>query len=637
MRPGRRRLLQALGTTTSVAVTGCVGALDGLLADEEDGAGYTPWLVAPGTLVPAARYRFASVRPPQVTDSDRLTPLYPPLSPTGIAPTAVDRVVVGNGGFGVDGAFAQSTVVSTLRRNGYDYVDGVGNAWILATDDGDTPVYAVDDDHLAVAYPTQTRAARTVAATLVRARSADPHWTTADDDIDTITTALGDPPILTATLHEPDTTTAPHRGAFTDSVGWAIAESAGTPTATVAILFTDPATIPRPAVEAWADTVFDSPHVTATGRVVTVSTTRPPTPWTRFPVPDGAWPMPGANPGNTAAVPATRPPTGAVFIDWLTTVKVSGTVTPPVAVDDTIVLGAGDLFALTAADGSERWRVDTTILGTPAIHDRTVIAPTKAGVVAVDLDDGTDRWHRPLPAEPETGVTLANDRAIVGIATTPGVQIIDLTDGTTTGVGPQTATRPAVDDDTIYAVGPPSVLTAITRDGATRWEHRFRTSIKTPPVLDPSHVYVVTAGTIHALDRRDGTTDWTADLDTRLTAAPAVVEDHVIVGESRPGTSDPGAISVFATGDGHRQWTRALPRAVVGQPAVAGDRIHFAGAAGSISAHSLTDGEQHYATTLGGSIRPPTVLDDQLLFSTLDGRVTSLAPDWIPGPRKDYE
>lgn len=635
MQPGRRRLLRTVGVTSTAAVTGCLGTLDSLFATGPDRSGYTRWLVAPGTIVPADRYRFGSVRPRHVTDRDRIDQFLPSLEATGIPLDAVRRVVVGNGGFGVSGTFEQGTVVATLRSHGYDYVDGVGNAWILAPTTGDHPVYAVDDGHLAVGYPTETRDAHRVAATLVRARNTDSHWTTTHPAIEALTTVLGDPPVLTAALHDPHQTTAPARGVFTAAVGWGIAEQPAQAAATIAVLFADAATVPTTAVQTWATQVFDDPAVDTSGRVVTVTTDRPQTSLTRLPVPDQAWPMSGADPTNTATVPDTRPPNDPVHVRWLTSVEVSGTVTSPVVTGDTITLGAGDLFAIDATDGTERWRVDTTVTGTPAIDATTVIAPTERGVLAVNRADGTERWRRPTSTRPQTATTRLDDHVVVGTRT--GLLVLDAATGTGTVIDTPVSTVPAVADDTIYTHTDARTLQAITIDGTRRWHHRFPARVQDAPVVDDDHVYVVTPGTVHALDRTDGTVDWTAAFDTRLTAAPAVVDDHLIVGESRPGTSDPGALSVFATDDGHRRWTRALPRAVVGQPAVAGDQIHVAGAAGTVSVHALTDGKEHYARTLGGSLHPPTVVDDQLIASTFDGRVTSLEPHWLPGPPSQFD
>ncbi|MFB6104032.1 MAG: PQQ-binding-like beta-propeller repeat protein [Halobacteriaceae archaeon] len=638
MQPGRRRVLQGLGAAGTGVLAGCIGPIDSLLDDGSDPHPYTRWLPPPGAIVPATRYRFRSVRPRQLTDPNRAQRILPTLPGTGVAARTVDRVVAVTGAFAVTGSFQQSTVVASLREAGYDYVDGVGPAWLMAPTDGTPPVYAVDDGALVAGYPVEELSARRVATTVMGARDTDPHWTTTAEDVPALTGVLGDPPVLTAGFHDQVTGTAPVRAVFDGSVGWGIAEHGpGRGGATIAVLFAAADQTSVQAVRSWAATVFGAATVDASDRVVTVETDRPPTPWTRLPVPDRSWPMHGADPANTAAVPDTRPPGDPIDVAWTTGVEVSGSATTPVVAEDTIVLGAGDLFALAAEDGTQRWRFDTNVYGPSAVVDDSVVVPTVTGMLAVALEDGTERWHTPLPNRwPVTAATPVGDRLVCG-SWEAGILVMDPGTGAVESTVLEAAVRyvPGIADEMVYAVDRTDSLHAVTVDGDRRWTHPFEAPIRAAPVVDADHVYVVTPNTLHAIDRTTGGTAWTADFDTWVPAGPAVTEDLVIVGEGRPGTSTPGSLTGLTVEDGDRHWTRPLSEAAVGRPAVAGDHIHIAGAAGSISAHALTDGAEQYSRFLGGRLRPPVVVDDQLVVASLGGRVTSLEEHWLPGSSGD--
>jgi|GEM_PF-3465182 len=634
MRPGRRRLLQAVGAVGSAAAAGCLGTVDSLFDGGDDHPGYTRWLPAPGTVVPASRYRFGAVRPTALTDPTRARRLLPGLAGTGVDPTTVDRVVAGNGAFAVSGDVEQSAVVAALRDAGYAYVAGVGNAWVMAPTDGSTPVYAVDDGRLVEAYPVADLDARSVATTVMTAGDPTPHWTRDIPALTAVTDTLGDPPVLVAALHDRRRETIPAHGRFADTVAWAIADS---PTGVqIAIVATDATTAPVDAVETWATRVFETATVTTRGRVITVDAPRPPRVWTLLPAVEGSWPTPGADPGHTGTVSDTRPPTPPVTPRWVTSLDVGGRVTGPVTDTDRTYVGVGDLVAVDAATGDTAWRTPGPVTGTPTIADGAVFASTATGVMAVDAATGDLRWQRPLTDPVLTPPVVADGTVYVGVTVPDGggaVTALDAGDGRPRWHRPTGAVQvtPTVVDGTVFAADRTGTVHAFAADGSPRWTAAVPGSPSGHAVAGGEHLYVPTGDALHALPRTGGPPAWQVEFDARYVSPPATVGDLVVVGESRPGASDAGALTVFA-GDGTRRYSRPLERAVVGQPAIAGDAVHLVGAAGTIGAYALADGRQRWRHLVVGTLNAPTVVDDHLVLTTVDGRLASLTIDWLPHP-----
>lgn len=639
MRPGRRTVLGGLGAVGSVALAGCLGTVDSLLGTGSDRPGYLDWLPPPGTLLPPDRYRFASIRPQHLTHPPRVTPLLPPLSGTGLDPWAATRIVAGNGGYGVTTDFDQQTVVETLRDHGYEYVDGVGDAWVMAHDATDRPVYAVGTTHLAAGYSTPMVDAATVAHTLIRAQYSTPHWTDATTQLTPLFETLGDPPLFVVGRHDRTQTDAPARAAFADAIGWGIAEHGDD--VTVAILYptdTDPVLAP---VETWADATFDNPSLATTESVLTIEVARPPRPWTLLPVPDRSWPMSGADPAHTAAQPTTRAVSDPVGVDWTHAATVNGTVTPVVTDTDTAYLGVGDLLAVDLADGTKRWRVDTTITGPPAVADDTVITPVDGGVLGVDATDGTTTWFHPLPDTTPTAPVVTGDTVFVGL-TPPdpgGILALSSTTGERNWAALDTPvdTVPAVADHILYTTGDANghhqrrLHALATTDGTQHWQTTLPESISHPLAVDSTHVYAATTARVTAINRDTHTPDWSTPVtDDPLSGPPALHDDRVVLTHTRPGTSRPGSLTVRTAQTGDTLLTTQLDHAVVGHPTIAGDTVVLTSPTGTLAAYDVGTGVRDWQTPVGGHLYPPTAIDDQLLLTTTAGRITAVATNWLP-------
>lgn len=191
----------------------------------------------------------------------------------------------------------------------------------------------------------------------------------------------------------------------------------------------------------------------------------------------------------------------------------------PVPVGDSVVLGtrAGHLVAVNIEDGSERWKVETkagrakllAIYGTPATDGRRIYAGGFDGTLyAVDAEaTGADRvlWSFPTDSSFLGGPVVAGDLVLAG---------------TEAGV--------------LYAIeadGP--------RAGEARWSFPAAGRIWSRPSVAGNLAYVGTlSGTVHAVFLRDdansgkkaGEEKWHFKAQAGIGASPVVADDVLYVG-----------------------------------------------------------------------------------------------------------
>jgi len=280
-------------------------------------------------------------------------------------------------------------------------------------------------------------------------------------------------------------------------------------------------------------------------------------------LPDGAWPAPRFDAGNTGHPPSRRPPTEP-SLRWRTTLpapRVDGAradASSPTVADGRVYLttGAG-AFALALRDGAERWSVDDltpattepadgygTELVPPVVDDGTVYLATDSGVVARHADDGSTAWR--TDADVTGGSTAAGDTLFVptvdgllGLATDDG--------GRRWAVDGVDATLPAVADGTVVVAGEETVaLDAATGD--RRWSAPVRT--ESHPVVADGTVYLGTYEGLVGLALDDGSERWRVDRGSGRTFSAPVVTPETVYAVERPGEAPDATFALDRTGDG---------------------------------------------------------------------------------------
>lgn len=253
-----------------------------------------------------------------------------------------------------------------------------------------------------------------------------------------------------------------------------------------------------------------------------------------------------------------------------------------VANDRVVVAARGNLVALDADGGDELWdvRVGQDTETAPALTADTAYVATwnggageDRGVVAVALDDGSERWR----AVPEVGVTSA----------------------------------PTLAEGTVYVGGSlhsEAVIALDAADGRELWRFEAGQYATTPAVAD-GRVYVG-GGSEHvayALDADDGTEVWRFEADEEVWTAPTVVDGVVYVG------SRDGVVYALDADTGQERWRAQVGSDVRDSVAVTGDTVYVP-ARGSFVALDPT-GTERWSIDVQDFAYAPTVAGDGIVVA----------------------
>ena len=244
---------------------------------------------------------------------------------------------------------------------------------------------------------------------------------------------------------------------------------------------------------------------------------------------------------NTGVTPGIGPKT--VIERWQTRVEpIDGGLS--VAAGLVVVAAGGNTIALDADDGEVLWdvRVGHDTQAAPALTADTAYVTTwnggaqqERGVVAIALDDGTERWR----AVPDVGIasapTLIDKTVYVGGSHHSNAVIaLDATDGQERWrfEAGQYATTPAVADGTVYVGGgsEPVAYALDATDGKVVWRFEADEAIWTAPTVVGDTIYVGSRdGDVHALDAGTGEERWRAQVGTDVRESVAATGDSVYV------------------------------------------------------------------------------------------------------------
>ena len=275
------------------------------------------------------------------------------------------------------------------------------------------------------------------------------------------------------------------------------------------------------------------------------------------------------------------------------------------AVDgDLLVVGGldGQLYAMSAADGSERWNVQLSseVMSSPAIAQGVVVVRTNDGrLVGLDAADGSRKWisEQSVPALSLRGNSaplVVNGVAYDGYDN-GRIGAIRVDDGSelwvqtlSAGEGRTEVERLADADGNIvsdgrllFAGGYRGQFAALALDsGRPAWQRDLSTY--TGAAVGGNAVVAVDAdGNVWAFDRETGVNLWKQDqLKYRWLSAPAVQGRYVVVGDSE------GYVHWLGLDDGKfAARERLSKKPIEGAPQVAGDLVYVEDVKGRIAAY----------------------------------------------------
>jgi outer membrane protein assembly factor BamB len=309
---------------------------------------------------------------------------------------------------------------------------------------------------------------------------------------------------------------------------------------------------------------------------------------------------------------------------------------PLATADGRVLLGAGGhLHAYDAGTGERDWSVDADPV-TPALSGDVL----STGLVGVDPTDGSVLWrfragdgvHASPAVVGNTVYAGSDDSHLYALAAnTGGIEWTVATDGMVRG-------SPAVGEDAVYTGTLSGSLYAVDReDGTERWRVRVGSQVQSPTLVDGT-VYVGNfSDTLFAFDAADGTEGWRTEVDGRdfVALTNAVGDGAVYAGAN-------GDLRAFETADGTERWrATAGNRPVVQSVPVAAEGRVFVNMGDSLRAFGTDDGSEHWSRTTGGAHEPPAV-HDGTVYAPGDGAVHAFDADdgterWRTGVGNDLE
>ncbi len=428
--------------------------------------------------------------------------------------------------------------------------------------------------------------------------------------------------------------------------------------------------------------------------------------------PGAAWPFRGHDVAGTGATSGSGIDAQTVArLEPAWSVQVAGAVSATPIIDgDTVYVGSygGELLAVRASDGTILWRYETGaavpepnlgiplgITGSAAVVDGTVYVGDAAGDLhAIEAETGVQRWRVSLDDQPAASIwsspVISDGRLLVGVAsvakeagfrgslvavdpasgailwqtfTVPegadgggvfGAPVVDEERGLVI-VGTQNAyTEPAVGADPGDAM---SVLALDAADGSVAW--RFAgwggesgvhvtddVAFSASPNLFAANVDGTERdlvgigqkqGVFHALDRDTGAPVWETTVSPAgflggMEGTSAVAHGIVAI----PATDWPefdgpatGLVRGLDAATGEVRWTAEQTAPAASSVAIADGTVLHAGMDGILHAYALGDGSKIWSADLGGSASGGVAVGDGLVV--VGAATPAFAPFVRPG------
>lgn len=198
--------------------------------------------------------------------------------------------------------------------------------------------------------------------------------------------------------------------------------------------------------------------------------------------------------------------------------RVGGHVDVSLVTPETVFLHESGVTALAATDGSERWQFepDDPLWFRPAFADGTFYAGTIRGdLYALSAEDGSVRWRADHSAgdTPRFEVAGTTDDAVLAWdADLGGLYGFDAADGSLRwrfdADTDSTGFPGEVRDGVAYVGDGPLVRALSVADGTERWRYDAGGALIGWPRFDGDTGYFGSTGTVHAVSTADGTERW---------------------------------------------------------------------------------------------------------------------------------
>ncbi len=269
-----------------------------------------------------------------------------------------------------------------------------------------------------------------------------------------------------------------------------------------------------------------------------------------------AVPMDRGNAARTGQMPGPGPDSRP-HVRWRFGDAVVGT---PAATGEGVYVmtRTGDLVALDAASGEERWRAP---LGAGALPAPVAGAGVAGAVDAAgnlfmfDAATGAPRWRVPIPNGSTAPLILVESTIYLGDNASTLHALDALTGAEIWNANvPAGVAMLARHDDTVYVSGYDSSLVALeAENGDLEWQRTLAGQVTAAPAVHGDRVFVGSAdGNVYALDRENGNEQWQFPTSNTIYLASGVVAETVYALDGN------GIVHALAIGDGAERWRADL-------------------------------------------------------------------------------
>ncbi|MDR5673412.1 PQQ-binding-like beta-propeller repeat protein [Halalkaliarchaeum sp. AArc-GB] len=331
------------------------------------------------------------------------------------------------------------------------------------------------------------------------------------------------------------------------------------------------------------------------------------------------------DPGIDVEEPAWMDEVDAALPLW--TVRVGERPTTTVH-DEAVIVSSDEVVAVDRDDGSQRWNVSVeweddrlTNRATHTVEGEVVFVGTNEDdVFALDREDGSMRWSNTVDTRlPQP--TVVDD--IVVFAGLDGVYAFHAEDGSAawTWGTDQSVTRRMFHEGTLFVGDTEGIVTAIdVTTGSERWQATPPTrSWVAPSVVSEGQLYAgAFEGTVYGFDAENGSIEWQYSTDD-TTVSVTHGDGTVYVGDRS------GMVYALDDSDGAEQWT--FDTGDTARPHPRGGSIYVGSHDGSMYRLSAEDGDVHWTFETDGWVERPAITDNSVYVGSRDGNLYAIEAD----------
>lgn len=340
-----------------------------------------------------------------------------------------------------------------------------------------------------------------------------------------------------------------------------------------------------------------------------------------------AWPMLAADAARTGSRNTEGP--GQRSMEWELETRLDVRGSPAVAGDTVFVgtTGSADccqprFLAVNASTGKPVWNVTREAgFGSPVTDGERVFVGAGGELIALDARDGSQRWSRSVDlANVAPAVADGSLVTVESVAAETAVTARSVETGTrewTRSLGGEPRTAPAIANGTVY-VGLNATLYALdAAKGATEWTFEAEAPLSSSPSLARGTVVVGAGWNVYGLDAASGQEIWSHEVSGYPADAVPIHDGAAYV------ATNWGWVSGFEVASGDLVMNGSAEEAVLAAPAVVDGTVYLADRSGPVIALDAGSGAEHWSFPVAGHeleklVSSPAVVDGRLFVGVDD-------------------